>query len=68
MAEQTHWSVGLQATVRAVGIQSPKSKTCYLLVVGFLFGIFFDADGVGDRFLQNVSSLSTDYIALYPRR
>jgi hypothetical protein len=34
----------------------------------FLLGIFFDPEDEGNMFLQNVSSLSTDYTALYPRR
>jgi hypothetical protein len=35
---------------------------------GFLLGLFFDPEDGGDMFLQNVSRLSTDYAALYPRR
>jgi hypothetical protein len=29
---------------------------------------FFDPDDGGDKFLRNVGSLSTDYMALYPRK
>jgi hypothetical protein len=31
-------------------------------------GLFVDREGGSDMFLQNVGLLSTDYIALYPRR
>jgi hypothetical protein len=35
---------------------------------GFLLGLFFDPEDVGDMFLRNVGWLLTDYTALYPRR
>jgi hypothetical protein len=34
---------------------------------GFLLGLFFDPEDGDGMFLQNVSSLSMDYMALYPR-
>jgi hypothetical protein len=42
--------------------------TCYLLYAGFLLEAFFDREDGGDVFLRNVGRLSTDYMALYPRR
>jgi hypothetical protein len=35
---------------------------------GFLFGLFFDPEDWDDMFLRNVGWLSTDYMAVYPRR
>jgi hypothetical protein len=40
--------------------------TCFH--AGFLLGLFFNLEDGGDMFLQNVSSLSMDYMSLYPRR
>jgi hypothetical protein len=39
----------------------------YLILAGFLFGLF-DAEDEGDMYVRNVCWLSTDYMALYPRR
>jgi hypothetical protein len=33
-----------------------------------LLGLFFDYEDGGDMFLRNVGWLSTDHVALYPRR
>jgi hypothetical protein len=41
---------------------------CYLLLAGFLLGIFFDPEDRVDVFLVNVGWLLTDYTALYRRR
>jgi hypothetical protein len=41
---------------------------CYLLHASLLLGLFFDLEDGGDIFLRNVSWLSMDYMALYPRR
>jgi hypothetical protein len=35
---------------------------------GFWLSLFFDPEDGGDTFLRNVGWLSTDYMALYPRR
>jgi hypothetical protein len=35
---------------------------------GFLPGLYFYPEDGGDMFLRNVGGLSTDYMALYPRR
>jgi hypothetical protein len=35
---------------------------------GYLLGLFFDPEDRDDMFLRNVGWLSTDYMALYPRR
>jgi hypothetical protein len=40
--------------------------TCFH--TGFLLGLFFNHEDGGDIFLQNISWLSIDYTALYPRR
>jgi hypothetical protein len=40
--------------------------TCFH--VGFLLVLFFDPEDGGDMFLRNAGWLSTDYMALYPRR
>jgi hypothetical protein len=44
------------------------SPACYLLQAGFLFGLFFDPEDGSDMFFQNFGWLSTEYMALYPRR
>jgi hypothetical protein len=43
-------------------------KPCYLFHSGFFLGLFFGSEDGGDIFLRNVIRLSTDYIALFPRR
>jgi hypothetical protein len=40
--------------------------TCFH--AGFLLGLFFDPEDGSDMFLRNVGRLSTDYMALYPKR
>jgi hypothetical protein len=45
-----------------------KPTNYYLLHAGFLSGLLFDPEDGGDIFLRNVGWLSTDYMALYPRR
>jgi hypothetical protein len=40
--------------------------TCFH--AGFLCSLFFDPEGGGNTFLQNVGWLSMNYTALYPRR
>jgi hypothetical protein len=45
------------------------SSSCYsMLRAGFLLGLLFSPDNGGDLFLRNVGWLSTDYMALHPRR
>jgi hypothetical protein len=41
---------------------------CYLLHAGFLLSLFFDPEDEGNMSSQNVSWLSTNFTALYPRR
>jgi hypothetical protein len=43
-------------------------SACYLPDAGFLLGVIFDPEDGGDIFLRNIGWLSTDYMALYPRR
>jgi hypothetical protein len=43
-------------------------STCYLHHAGFLLGLFFDTENGSDTFFRNICWLSTDYVALYPRR
>lgn len=38
---------------------------CY---AGFFVGLFFELEGGGDIFIQNLCWLSVDYMALYPGR
>jgi hypothetical protein len=47
---------------------SEEHVACYLLLAGFLLGLFSDPEDGGDMFLRNVSWLSTDYNALYTIR
>jgi hypothetical protein len=53
-------------------IFSVNNKPCELCLLlsscCSLLGLFFYLENGGDMFLRNVSSLSTDYMALYPRR
>jgi hypothetical protein len=45
---------------------SPSKATCFR--TGVLLGLFFDHEGGGYMFFQNVGWLSTDFMALYPIR
>jgi hypothetical protein len=40
-------------------------STRYVLHVGFLIGLFFEPESVGEIFLRIVGGFSTDYTALY---
>jgi hypothetical protein len=51
--------------LRETPAQAPLT-TCFH--AGFLLGSFFDPEYGGDMFFRNIGSLSTDYMALYPRR
>jgi hypothetical protein len=42
-------------------------SACYLLHAGFLLGLFCDPEDGSDMFSE-MSRLSTNYMALYPRR
>jgi hypothetical protein len=42
-------------------ISTRVKASCHLLLRWFLFGVFFDPEDEGDKFLQNC-------IALYPRK
>jgi hypothetical protein len=44
---------------------SKKTSACYLLRAGFFLDLFFDPEGGGDIFLENVGLFSMDYRALY---
>jgi hypothetical protein len=39
-----------------------------MLRAGFLLGLVFDPEDGSDIFLRNIGSLSTAYMALYPRK
>jgi hypothetical protein len=41
---------------------------CLLRHAGFLLGLLFNFEVGGDMFLHNISWLSVDYLALYPKR
>jgi hypothetical protein len=45
-----------------------KLPACYLLLAGFLLGLFFEPEDGGNMFSRNVGWLQTDDIGLYPRR
>jgi hypothetical protein len=47
---------------------SVKQAATFCLHTGLLLGLFINPEDGGDMFLQKVGWLSTDYIALYPRR
>jgi hypothetical protein len=42
------------------------NSTCYLLLAGFLHGLFFNPEDE-NMFLQNTGLPSVDYMSLYPR-
>jgi hypothetical protein len=44
------------------------AKACCRLHTGFLLGLLFNPEDGSDIFLWNAGSLSTDHIALYPRK
>jgi hypothetical protein len=48
-------------------MSTPSLGSKYKPRAGFLHGLFLDPDDGGDTFLQNVSWLSMDYMALYIR-
>jgi hypothetical protein len=45
-----------------------ESTACFLLHAGSLIGLFFDPKNGGEMLFRNVSWLSTDCTALYPKR
>jgi hypothetical protein len=45
-----------------------ESFICYLLLAGFLLGLFFNPEDGGDMLHRNVILTLTDYMALYLRR
>jgi hypothetical protein len=47
---------------------NPTALFATLFHAGFSLGLFFDSEDGSDMFLRNVSWISTDYTALYPRR
>jgi hypothetical protein len=51
---------------RILGSYQAVLATCFR--AGSLLGLFLNPEDGGDMFLRNVSRLSTDYTALYPRR
>jgi hypothetical protein len=53
---------------QAINQREADFSVYYLLHAGFLLGLFFDPEYEGDIFLLNVGSLSTDCMALYPKR
>jgi hypothetical protein len=45
-----------------------ESSMMWVASTGFLLGLSFDLEDGGNVLLRKVGSLSTDYMALYPRR
>jgi hypothetical protein len=43
-------------------------SACYLILAGFLFGLWFDPENGSNMFIRNVGYFSTDYTTLYFRR
>jgi hypothetical protein len=43
-----------------------RRATCFH--AGFLLGLFFDPKKGSDILVRNIGGLSTDYMALYPRK
>jgi hypothetical protein len=56
----------LQGRISRARNQRALLATCFH--AGFLSGLFFNPEDGGDMFLRNVGWLSTEYMALYPRR
>jgi hypothetical protein len=57
--------VYLEQTTR---VSKQASYAYYLLPAGILLRLFYNPEDRGDMFLRNVGWLSTDYMALCPRR
>jgi hypothetical protein len=49
--------------MQPMNMKQAANKACW-----FLLGLLFSPEDGGDIFLKNISQLSTDYTALYPRR
>jgi hypothetical protein len=51
-----------------LGYNTLKDERWHPISLVMLFGLFFYTEDGGDIFLRNVSRISRDYTALYPRR
>jgi hypothetical protein len=58
----------LSPTSKLKNKPSITAKACCWLHTGFLPGLLFNPDDGSDIFLWSAGSLSTDHIALYPRK
>jgi hypothetical protein len=66
MKSTIFWHITPSSPKKATDFSEEHIATCFH--AGFLLGLFFDTENGGEMFLRNVGCLSTDYMALYPRK